>query len=1005
MSKVIIVQVGWTAESNKSWIAADGGTDDRPGTTLNISENTSEQNRSGKVTYTQAESGNRVVVNVSQEGKEAPAPKYTYTIRTNEPGVGFLVYKGEEGSGDFAEIERVTASTVVGGKYVATFETEEANGRYRVKPLKSVVGIDITGFDFKGSLNTLFTENESASTASFDLRPDDSHTKQAIISTTGWTSTSSTFNASREIEINSMVSNRVWGDGAVSPIYSAECFQAEGEEEPQCGPASGDSHIDGLDAFGKFNIGVPTMSIAGKVFAKNGKFTADIEYKNTDAFKYAASTHLLLDVNVFAASEGSRYYGFRVRREDPVVDKMLSNGCRPEFTWTNTGGNNRTAEGLMIKDSEYAYWVICIENENDFPDSSGVHYHYCGAYLSANTNSISFEKGGGRRTIPVSACSIDTEGTIPAGDYWSGSEVDTGKTKNETENLSLGFACDVVSGYDNVTVTETQGDFKWNGGSSSGSVLVEVGENKAVQEITDTLHLTNGGREGDCCMGSFDIAFTQAPGTAESVKWYWAFRITKPSGVTATSVPHVVVKNNLGNEIYNEEWVHIGERIQVDEKTVPPGAPTPSPYTITIDGFEDSVINTSVSAVSFENGVSAINLNNSTTPPTFTVVRKGYTPDTVKTITVSADCKMIGEANGEIQPSTDPNAATDIPLKVVASCNEWKAEVTNASSPDWLSISKDGNNLVLNFTRANDRDNERQWGHKIIMITCSCNPGVVFNTTKFVTVYRESLPYFGKFFLSGSSDFYDDNILMPKENYADRRQRYLFTPTQMSPFDFMSGTTANSFTLIPAVTHLDDLKVYPNVVFYDAKKNGVDYTYSAKYDRLHIYDVVYYEGGVLYHSIETMTGNTITNNPGNGWHAVNTAIGLNGTGLTLTVSAGNDTVNMVMGGFSNSHEISTDFSSNGGSGIMRTGAFKTGNYAKCFDVKFEVSGIPGGVWPEGIVPMFLRTSDYDVVVNDPQLSGNGTDIVEIVTIDGVEYYLIHDYSKVTVTPKDDDSER
>lgn len=226
----------------------------------------------------------------------------------------------------------------------------------------------------------------------------------------------------------------------------------------------------------------------------------------------------------------------------------------------------------------------------------------------------------------------------------------------------------------------------------------------------------------------------------------------------------------------------------------------------------------------------------------------------------------------------------------------------------------------------------------------------------------------------------------------------------MSPFDFMSGTSTAT-TLIPAVTHLDDLKVYPNVVFYDAKKNGVDYTYSAKYDRLHIYDVVYYEGGVLYHSIETMTGNTITNNPGNGWHAVNTAIGLNGTGLTLTVSAGNDTVNMVMGGFSNSHEISTDFSSNGGSGIMRTGAFKTGNYAKCFDVKFEVSGIPGGVWPEGIVPMFLRTSDYDVVVNDPQLSGNGTDIVEIVTIDGVEYYLIHDYSKVTVTPKDDDSER
>ena len=36
MSKVIIVQVGWAAESNKSWISANGGTGDRPGTTLNM---------------------------------------------------------------------------------------------------------------------------------------------------------------------------------------------------------------------------------------------------------------------------------------------------------------------------------------------------------------------------------------------------------------------------------------------------------------------------------------------------------------------------------------------------------------------------------------------------------------------------------------------------------------------------------------------------------------------------------------------------------------------------------------------------------------------------------------------------------------------------------------------------------------------------------------------------------------------------------------------------------
>ena len=1005
MRKVIIVQVGWAAESNKSWISANGGTGDRPGTTLNISENTSEQNRSGNVTYTQVESGNRVVVNVSQEGKEAPAPKYTYTIRTNEPGVQFLVYKGEEGGGDFIEIERVIASTVVGGKYVATFETEEADGRYSVKPLKSVVAIDITGFNFSGSVNTSFTKTVSSATASFDLRPNDSHRKQAILSTTGWSSTSQVFDASRVVEIESITSNRVWGVDAINPIYSAECFQAEDEEEPNCCDEPGGTHIDRYDMYGGFNIGVPTTSIGGKVFAKNGKFTADIEYKNTDVFKYAVSKHLLLDVNVFVGSEDSRYYGFKVRRNDPIVDEMLNSGCQPEFTWKNTGGSNRTAEGLMIKDGEYAYWVICIENENDFPDSSGVHYHYCGAYLSANTASISFEKNGGEMRIPVSACSIEAEGTIPAGDYWSGSEVDTAKTNDETDELDLGFACGVVSGYDNVTVTETQGDFKWNGGSSSGSVLVEVGENKAAQEVTDILRLVNGGREGDCCMGSFDIAFTQASGTPESVKWYWAFRITKPSGVTATSVPHVVVKNELGGEVFNGQWVHIGERIQVDERRVPSTLPAPGQYTIRIDGFEDSVINTSVSAVSFENGVSGITLNNSSTPPTFTVGRRPHTEST-KTITVSADCKMIGSANGGIQPSTGENAATDIPLEVVASCNEWEAEVTNATDKDWLSISKNGNNLVLNFTRLNDKENDRLWEGKNVRITCSCNHGVVFETAKYVGVYREAMPYDGLFFVSGRSDFYDENITSSPDSYAEHRQRYLFTPTEMSPFDFMSGTTDTGITLVPAVTYLDDLKIHPNVIFYDARKDGVDYSYANKYDKLHLYDVVYYKNGVLYHSVEKLTSSTVTNTAASGWPGFNEAIGAGGTGLTFTTSKSNGSVNMVMGGFNNSTAISSALTESGfAGGTFRTGALNAGNPSNTFNVRYEIAGIAGGTWPEGIMALFLKTSDYDVVINDPQFSSNETGIVEIVTIDGVEYYLIHDYSKVTVTPKGDNGER
>lgn len=1003
MSKVIIVQVGWTAESNKPWITADGGTEDRPGTALNISENASTSGRSGKVTYTQVESGNRVVVNVNQEGEEAPPPKYTYTIRTNEPDVDFLVYKGEEGSEGFIEIDRVTASTVVDGKYVATFETEEENGRYRVKPLKSVVDIDIVDFNFSGSTNTSFTKDESSSTASFDLRPTDSHIKQAIISTTGWSSTSQVFNASREVEIESITSNRVWGEGAIHPIYSAECFQAEDEEEPECCPGAAYTHIDGYDVFGVFKLGVPTTTIAGKVFTKNGKFTADIEYKNTDVFKYVVSTHLLLDVNVFVGGENSRYYGFKVRRDDPVVGEMLSNGCVPEFTWKNTDGNDRTARVFMIKDDEYAYWVMCIENEDDFPDSGGVHYHYCGAYLSAGTDSISFEKNGGEITIPVSACSIDAEWTIPANDYWSGNEVDTGKTKDETDKLDIGFGYNMLSGYDNVTFDETYGDFEWDGGSSSGSVILEVGENETGQEVTDVLRIVNGGRENECCMGSFDVAFTQAPGSPESAKWYWAFRITKPAGVTATSVPHVVVENELGTEVFNEQWVHIGERIQVSEAIVPAGAPTPGSYTIRIDGFEDSVINTSESAVSFENGVSAITLNNSATPPTFTVDRKPYTPVTVKTITVSADCKMIGSANGGIQPSTDANAATDIPLEVVASCNEWEAEVVNATSPDWLSISKNGNNLVLNFTRANDKENDRQWENKNVKITCSCNTGVVFETTKHVVVYRESIPYDGQFFVSGRSDFYDANIV-PTDDYAERRQRYLFTPTEMSPFDFMSGTSTGT-TLIPAVTYLDDLKIYPNVVFYDARTPMEDYSYVSKYDKLHLYDVVYYKNGVLYHSVEQLTDSTVTNNAGGGWSGFNQAIGMGGTGLTFTVSKGNGSVNMVMGGFNNSTAISSAVTESGFAGYeLRTGALNAGNSANSFSVKYEIAGIPGGTWPDGIMPMFLRTSDYDVVVSDPQFSSNGTGIVEIVTIDGVEYYLIHDYSKVTVTPKDNNGE-
>lgn len=1000
MSKVIIVQVGWTAESNKPWITADGGTEDRPGTALNISENATTSERNGKVTYTQAESGNRVVVNVNQEGEEVPPPKYTYTIRTNEPDVDFLVYKGEEGSEGFIEIERVTASTVVDGKYVATFETEEEDGRYRVKPLKSVVDIDIVDFDFSDSTNTSFTETVSSSTASFDLRPNDSHAKQAIISTTGWSSTSQVFNASREVEIESITSNRVWGEGAVSPILSAECFLAEDEEEPECCSESSDTHIVRYDVWGRLSIGVPSTSIAGKVFTKNGKFTADIEYKNTDVFKYVVSTHLLLDVNIFVATENSRYYGFKVRRDDPVVEEMLSNGCLPEFTWKNTDGNNRSAEGFMIKDDEYAYFVICIENEDDFPDSSGVHYHYCGAYLSAGTDSISFEKNGGEITIPVSACSIEAEGTIPAGDYWSGSEVDTSKTKDETDKLDLGFASDMLSGYDNVTIDETYGDFKWSGGSSSGSVLLEVGENKTGQEVTDTLRIVNGGREDDCCMGTFDVAFTQAQGSPESAKWYWAFRITKPAGITATSVPHVVVENESGTEVFNEQWVHIGERIQVGETRVPAGVPAPGPYTIMIDGFEDSVINTSESGVSFENGVSAITLDNSSTPPTFRVVRREQTPESVKTITVSADCKMIGSVNGGIQPSTDANAATDVPISVVATCNEWKAEVTNATNKDWLSISKNGNNLVLNFTRVNDNENDRQWEGKNVKITCSCNTGVVFETAKYVWVYREAIPYDGDFFVSGRSDFYDDNV--PEGDYADRRQRYLFTPTEMSPFDFMSGTSTAT-TLIPAVTYLDDLKIHPNVVFYDARKDGVDYNYANKYDKLHLYDVVYYKNGVLYHSVEKLTNGTITNNAGSNWAEFNEAIGSGSTGLTFTVSKGNGSVNMVMGGFNGSHAISTEVLEGVSGDSLRSGAINRTS-ANTFSVKYEIGGIPGGVWPDGIMPLFLRTSDYDVVINDPQLSGNGTDIVEIVTIDGVEYYLIHNYSKVTVTPKGNNGE-
>lgn len=781
MSKVIIVQVGWSAESNKSWIAADGGTDDRPGTTLNISENTSEQNRSGKVTYTQVESGNRVVVNVNQEGKEAPpVPKY-------------------------------------------------------------------------------------------------------------------------------------------------------------------------------------------------------------------------------------RYYGFKVRRDDPVVDEMLNSGCQPEFTWRNRNGSNRTAEALMTKDDEYAYWVICIENEGDFPDSSGVHYHYCGAYLSADTDSMFFENNGGKMTIPVSACCIDLERTIPSDGYWSDSEVDTSKTEDETDQLDPAFAYDILSGYDNVTVTETCGDFKWNGGSSSGSVLVEVGENNTGREIAGILRIVNGGGEGDCCIGSFDIAFRQASGSQESTKWYWAFRITKPSTVTATSVPHVVVENESGVEVFNEDWVSIGERIQVGEKTLPLGAPTPSPYTITIDGFEESVINTSESSVTFENGVSAITLNYSTTPPTFTVGRKNYTPETVKTITVSADCKMIGNTSEGIQPSTDPNAATDVPLEAVASCNEWKAEVTSATDKDWLSISKDGNNLVLNFIRENDKDNERHWEDKIIEITCGCDNGTDFETAKYVTVSRESIPYDGDFFVSGRSDFYVENILMPEENYAEKRQRYLFTPslTMTTPFGFISGTSSASTatTLIPAVTYRDDLKIWPYVVFSDASTPMTDYDYENKYDKLHLYDVVYYENGVLYHSIETLTGSTITNDPGIGWSALNASVGSNGTGLTFTVSTGNGTVNMVMGGFSASHSLSRDiFNSGGGGASIRTGLISPSNSANCFNVNYEIGSVAYGLWPLWFVPKFLRTSDYDVVINDPYFSSDGTGIVEIVTIDGVEYYLIRDYSKVTVTPKDNNGE-
>jgi hypothetical protein len=112
---------------------------------------------------------------------------------------------------------------------------------------------------------------------------------------------------------------------------------------------------------------------------------------------------------------------------------------------------------------------------------------------------------------------------------------------------------------------------------------------------------------------------------------------------------------------------------------------------------------------------------------------------------------------------------------------------------------------------------------------------------------------------------------------------------------------------------------------------------------------------------------------------------------------------MVMGGFNGSHAISTEVLEGVSGDFLRSGAINRTS-ANTFSVKYEIGGIPGGVWPDGIMPLFLRTSDYDVVINDPQLSGNGTDIVEIVTIDGVEYYLIHNYSKVTVTPKDNNGE-
>jgi hypothetical protein len=266
--------------------------------------------------------------------------------------------------------------------------------------------------------------------------------------------------------------------------------------------------------------------------------------------------------------------------------------------------------------------------------------------------------------------------------------------------------------------------------------------------------------------------------------------------------------------------------------------------------------------------------------------------------------------------------------------------------------------------------------------------------------YREPIPYDGEFFVSGRSDFYDENVSMSPETYIERRQRYLFTPTETSPFDFMSGASTGT-TLIPAFSYLDDLRMFPNVVFYDAKTETETYGYVEKYDKLHLYDVVYYKDGVLYHSVEKLTAGTVTDNAGSGWPGFNEAIGSSGTGLTFTTSMGNESVNMVMGGFNNSDAISLAVLESGFAGhTFRTGLISPGNSANSFSVKYEIAGIPQGLWP----PSLLRASDYDVSINDPYFSSDGTGIVEIVTIDGVEYYLIHDYSKVTVTLKNNNGE-